>query len=76
MKVMKKPPENRGVSAVFPGDALDGAQVEAAGIEPASRGTSVPASTRVADLGLSSTLAFAFPRPGRQSLGSAIGQVF
>src|SRR5689334_25434311 len=51
-------------------------RVEAAGIEPASRGTSVPVSTCVADLCLGSAPVFASPRPGRQGLGSAIGQVF
>ena len=50
--------------------------MEAAGIEPASRGTSVPVSTCVADICLSSALMFAFPCPGRQGRGSAIGQVF
>ena len=50
--------------------------MEAAGIEPASRGTSVPASTCVADLCLGSAPVFASPRPGRQGLGSAIGQEF
>lgn len=49
--------------------------VEAAGIEPASRGTSVPVSTCVAELCLSSALVFAFPCPVRQGRGSAIGQV-
>ena len=50
--------------------------MEAAGIEPASRGTSVFASTCVADLCLGSAPVFASPRPGRQGLGSAIGQEF
>jgi hypothetical protein len=50
--------------------------MEAAGIEPASRGTSVPVSTCVADLWLGSAPVFASPRPGRQGLGSAIGQEF
>jgi hypothetical protein len=51
-------------------------RVEAAGIEPASRGTSASVSTCVAGLCLSSALVFAFPCPGRQGRGSAIGQEF
>jgi hypothetical protein len=50
--------------------------MEAAGIEPASRGISAPASTCVACRCLSSSLAFAWPCPGRQGRGQAIGQSF
>jgi integrase len=67
-------PGKHGVSAVFQGHAPDRSKVEAAGIEPASRGTSVPASTCVAGLCSSSALVFAFPIPGRQGLGLTIGQ--
>jgi hypothetical protein len=67
-------PGKHGVSAVFQGHAPDAKKVEAGGIEPPSRGTSMPVSTCVADLFLSSALVFASPRPGRQGLGSAIGQ--
>jgi len=74
MSGQQKTPGKHGDSAVFQGSSPDIEKVEAAGIEPASRGTSVTASTCVADLCSSSALVFAFPCPGRQGLGSAIGQ--
>ena len=46
----KENPGNRAVSAHFRGSDKCTSKVEAAGIEPASRGTSVPASTCVASL--------------------------
>ena len=47
-QALRKNPGKQAVIAAFQGSCQDTSKVEAAGIEPASRGTSVPASTCVA----------------------------
>jgi len=67
----QKPPGKHSVSAVLQGGTENTAKMEAAGIEPASRGTSMTASTCVADhcSGFCTRVRLPLPR----SAGSRVG---